>query len=94
MQYRFDSQDFLQNQRVAKYDLCFAYGRTPHNFRKEILNFMWVEPLPRYYSAQEVEIIQQNLGKLSRFDFENAQERVKNYLKKLRNKAKKRKFNS
>lgn len=90
MNYKFDENGFLLPQQVRKYELAFAYNRHPYNFRQEIMMFLYVEPLNRYYSAEEVTKIQNHLGRLTISDFENSKPRADLYLKKLRNKHKKR----
>jgi len=89
MKYLFNEEGVLQPQRLLKCVLAFFYGKTPRHFRRELENVLCVKP-GRYYSKSEVEKIMQAFDIISREEVEAAQDRIKAYLTKERERNKAR----
>lgn len=87
--YIFDNEGFLSPQRLLKCELAYFYGKTPRHFRRELENILYVKP-GRYYSKAEVAKIMQAFDLISREEVEAAQDRIKAYLTKERERNKAR----
>lgn len=87
--YIFDIEGFLLPQRLLKCELAYFYGKTPRHFRRELENILFIKP-GRYYTKAEVAKIMQAFDLISREEVEAAQERIKKYLAKERERNKAR----
>ena len=72
----------LQPQRMLKTHLAYYYGLDPHNFRIQVLRFMWIEPRKHFLTTEEVRKIFQNMGTISEENVNDAQERIKEHYKR------------
>lgn len=85
-QYTFNDEGVLEVQQIAKCDLAYFYNRCPYAFRQELEYLFITSFKKKFYTSNEVRKIFAHFGDVTKADVNNAQQRIKEYHRKLRQK--------